>query len=134
MFLHALRVLDEPRGDAVGQVGRDVIELSGLQMAYPDEDLEIRDGEPAVREVRAAMREESALQVVEGVGKRPCGQAFALRLLLGRRQGHGAPYLGGNFLDGGHGFVAERRLPGIAWIEPGELADVAVDDVALRHP
>ena len=33
MFLHAAIVLDEPRGDAVGQVDRDVIELSGSQMA-----------------------------------------------------------------------------------------------------
>jgi hypothetical protein len=40
---------------------------------------------------------------------------------------------GGDFLDRVHCFVAERRLPGIARIEPGELADVAVDAVGLRH-
>ena len=35
IFLHALVVLDKPRGDAVGQVDRDVIELSGSQVADP---------------------------------------------------------------------------------------------------
>src|SRR5882757_10463260 len=98
IFLHALGVLDEPRGDAVGQVDRDVIELSGSQMLDPDEDLEVRDGELAVREVLAAMRDEAALQAIEGVGKRPCGQTFALRLLFGRRQGRSAPYPSGDFL------------------------------------
>src|SRR5215470_10688989 len=97
MLLHAFIVLDEPRGDAVGQIDRDVIELSGSQMADPDEDLEVRDGEPAVREVPAAMCDKAALQAVEGVGERPRGQAFALRLLFGRRHGHGAPYPGGDF-------------------------------------
>lgn len=76
----------ELRGDAVGQVDRNVIELSGSQMTDPDEDLEVRDGETAVREVLAAMRDEAALQLLEGVGKRPCGQPFALCLLFGRRQ------------------------------------------------
>src|SRR5262249_21042532 len=133
MRFYALIVLDEPRGDAVGQVDRDMIELSGSQMADPDEDLEVCDGEPAVRKVLAAMRDETALQVLQGLGKRSSGQTFALRLLFGHRQGHRAPYPGGDFLDRVHCFVAERRLPGIARIEPGALADVAVDAVALRH-
>src|SRR5260370_36222649 len=76
IFLHALIVLDEPRGDAVGQVDRDVIELSGSQMADPDEDLEVRDGEPAVREALAAMRDEAALQAVEGAATGAGCQAF----------------------------------------------------------
>src|SRR3954452_15968170 len=89
MCLHALIVLDESRSDAVGQVDRDVIEISGSEMSDPDEDLEIRDGEPAIREVLAAMRDEAALQVVEGVGKRPCGQASPLPFLFGSRQAQG---------------------------------------------
>src|SRR5829696_3367923 len=133
MLLHAPVVLDEPRRDAVGQVDRNVIELSGSEMADPDEDLEVRDGEPAVGEVLAAMRDEAALQAVEGVGKRACGQAFALRLLFGLRQAHGAPHPGSDLLDGVHCFVAENRLPGITRIEPGKLADVAVDAIGLRH-
>src|SRR5581483_2322311 len=91
MFLHAFIVLDEPWGDAVGQVGRNMIELSGPQMADPDEDLEVRDGKLAVGEVLAAMCEEALLQAIERVGKRSRGQDFTLRLLLRLRQGHGAP-------------------------------------------
>ena len=102
-------------------------------MADPDKDLEIRNGEPAVREVLAAMRDEAALQAVKRVGKRSSGETFPLRLLFGRRQDHGGPYPGGNLFDGVHCLVTERRLPGIDRIEPGKLADVAVDAVGLRH-
>src|SRR5262245_56251378 len=77
MLLHALIVLNEPRGDAVGQIDRDVIELSGSQMADPDEDLEVGDGKPSVCEILAPVRDEAVLQAVEGVSKRPCGQTLA---------------------------------------------------------
>jgi hypothetical protein len=43
VVLHPLIALDQLGRDAIGQVGRNMIEDSGLEVPYPYEDLEISD-------------------------------------------------------------------------------------------
>ena len=61
IILETLVVLDELGRDAIGQVGRHMIEDSGLKVPDPHEDLEIGDRQAITSEVAASMCFESLL-------------------------------------------------------------------------
>jgi hypothetical protein len=61
VVLHPLIVLDQFGRDAIGQVGRHMIERSGPKMPDPYEDLEIRDRQTVGSKVPASMRFEPLL-------------------------------------------------------------------------
>src|SRR5258707_14342158 len=62
MFLDALEMRDELGRDAIGQIGWNVVELAGPQMADPNEDLEVGDAEPTAGEVSTAAGLEALLK------------------------------------------------------------------------
>src|SRR6185369_14518058 len=131
MVLDALEMRDELGRDAIGQVGWNVVELAGPEVAGPNEDLEVGDAEPTAGEVLTAAGLEALLKAREKERDRAVGERLALRFLLVFGQAEGGGDFAGDVFDGLHRLVAQRSLPWIGWVEIRQLADVAVDAVRL---
>src|SRR5262249_16095930 len=131
MPLDALEMGDELGRDAIGQIGWNVVELPGPEVADPNEDLEVGDAEPTAGEVLTAAGLEALLKAREKERDRAVGERLALRCLLVFGQAEGGGDFAGDVFDGLHRLVAQRSLPWIGWVEVRQLADVAVDAVRL---
>src|SRR5437870_13372866 len=91
MVLDALEMRDELGRDAIGQIGWNVVELAGPEVADPNEDLEVGDAEPTAGEVLTAAGLEALLKACEKERDRAVGERLALRFLLvfGQAEGGG---------------------------------------------
>src|SRR5262249_11832273 len=125
MALDALEMRDELGRDAIGQIGWNVVELAGPEVADPNEDLEVGDGERTAGEVLTAGGLEALLKAREKERDRAVGERLTLRFLLVFGQAEGSGDFAGDVFDGLHRLVAQRSLPWIGWVEIRKLADVA---------
>ena len=65
IVLDALEMRDELGRDAIGQIGWNVVELAGPEVADPNEDLEVGNAEPTTGEVLTAAGLEALLKARE---------------------------------------------------------------------
>src|SRR5258706_2917679 len=132
MVLDALEMRDELGRDAIRQIGWNVVELAGPEVADPNEDLEVGDAEPTAGDVLTDTGLEALLKASEKERDRAIGERLALRFLLVFGQAEGGGDFAGDVFDGLHRLVAQRSQPWIEWVEIRQLTDVAVDAVRLR--
>src|SRR5258705_4128701 len=83
MVLDAVEMRDELGRDTIGQIGWNVVELAGPEVADPNEDLEVGDAEPTAGEVLTTAGLEALLKAREKERDRAIGESLAQRLLLG---------------------------------------------------
>src|SRR5258705_1498034 len=102
MALDAVEMRDELRRDTIGQIGWNVVELAGPEVADPNEDLEVVDAEPTAGEVLTAAGLEALLKACEKERDRAVGERLALRFLLVFGQAEGGGDFAGDVFDGLH--------------------------------
>src|SRR5262245_52808283 len=108
MVLDAFEMRDELGRDAIGQIGWNVVELAGSEVADPNEELEVGDAEPTAGKVLTAAGLEALLKACEKERDRAVGERLALRSLLVFGQAEGAGDLAGDVFDGRHRLVTQR--------------------------
>src|SRR5215469_15518076 len=111
MVLDALEMRDELGRDAIGQIGWNVVELAGPEVADPNEDLEVGDAEPAAGDVLTAAGLEASLKAREKERERAVGERLVLRFLLVFGQAEGGGDSAGDVFDHLHRLGAQHSLP-----------------------
>src|SRR5262245_52039783 len=82
IVLDALEMRDELGRDAIGQIGWNVVELAGPELADPNEYFEVGNAKPTAGEVLTAAGLEELLKAREKERDRAIGERLTLRFLL----------------------------------------------------